>query len=677
MTFMTITAILCASCGRMSGDIYGKKPTPIGRRAGGAPEKFLTSDSQVGFIPIYSAQASDICSPSQFRKANGVLTTGTKDCGLDTATSSRPAADCTAAGQTGCKTTSAIVAAEASLLTGANIKAGVTIGGVAGAFTGTFADCTTGGEQGCIASGAYYAGLACAVGDSNCFVPTYAVASQTLKAINYSSIDQTKMLDTLTIAGGSGTVASRGSWTLTESFPGVGYYTGVTVQPVAALIAAGSTVIGVAGSAQLAPANCSTSSAVGCVSTAPYVSADLTNLSAQNIKNGVTIAGVSGLYPSGTYPLTSDPDLSDLTNTNFNTLITSASNFEFFDSSGARITHAGSSDLVPANIASGKMIFGKTGTLTSPNAWDLRAGVSLNGVTGALKVNCRNKANLSIYDIGAGQAATVTSIAGTLHVITTTVAHGLTSQAAVRIEYSTAPTGADSITTYYAEVLDLLTLRLHTAVGLGTPVSISGAGVDVTVHKWQDGFANAWDTVDDYNNNGTGLPQTRVSGWSSDTACGGVTTEASDSSVWLDVTTSNGTAASTCSGAITNCSFKDKISGLSWSKSQGTFSWYKAVDQCGTALNTTTYAGNQTQGFNGQTGWRLPTHKELFEAYQHGIRDTQQTNFVSNFNLEFWSATTYASDLKFSLSIILSSGKAGYVSGNWFKYTANNVLCVR
>jgi hypothetical protein len=208
---------------------------------------FIISDSAGDNIPIYMAVAAEVCRPTQFRDADGVLTVGTKDC--------VPAPNCTAAGQKGCKTTTTMVGVEASFLIAANIKAGVTVGGVAGSYAGAYSTCAVSGGQSCVTSGLYYAGAACIADASNCFLSTYDVTTQPLKAVDYNSIDQSKMLDSLTIAGATGTVVSRGSWALTETFPGAGYYTGVTSQPVAASIVHGTTLIGVAGAAPLRPAD--------------------------------------------------------------------------------------------------------------------------------------------------------------------------------------------------------------------------------------------------------------------------------------------------------------------------------------------------------------------------------------------------------------------------------------
>jgi hypothetical protein len=62
---------------------------------------------------------------------------------------------------------------------------------------------------------------------------------------------------------------------------------------------------------------------------------------------------------------------------------------------------------------------------------------------------------------------------------------------------------------------------------------------------------------------------------------------------------------------------QDKITGLSWSKLQAGARWNTAWSNC------------QSLNYNGQTGWRLPTQKELMEAYTHGIRSAARTNWIT------------------------------------------------
>ena len=322
----------------------------------------------------------------------------------------------------------------------------------------------------------------CAADASNCFVPTYAVATQPLKAISYNAIDVSKMLDTFTLSGATGTVVSRGSWALTAAFPGAGYYSGISAAPVAG-----------------------------------------------NIKAGVSIFGLSGTLEAA----------------------------------------------------------------VAPNAWDVRVETTINGVTGMLKVNCRNRVTSFLYNYD-----------GSVGLITN-----------------------DEI------------------------ITASGS----TDYDY-------WDTIDDYNNGVSGLPPGVVSGWTNND-CGGVETVADDANVWKDVTTA-GTGAATCVDSPEKCTMKDKITGLHWSKIQ-------SLSQTGSvAINTC-----DALSFNGQTDWRLPTQKELMEAYTHGIRSAATTNWITEGNMinNFWSGSSVSPS---TLNAWLVNLAFGYTY-NLNKTNSYQVVCVR
>ena len=410
-------------------------------------------------------------------------------------------------------------------------------------------------------------------------------------------------------------LTSQGTWNLTTSFPGAGYYAAVSNSPTAATIADGTTITGVAGTATLTPANCSSNAATGCVTTATYKSADLTNLSAGNIKSGITIAGQLGDYPSVTYTLPGADTTADLDNATFDAKVKSATAFEYWTSTGSRQTGAGDADITQANIKDTVSIFGTVGNLTAavaPNSWDVRVGVTVNGVTGKLKVNCRNRVGSAFnYD------------------------------------------GAIS--------------------GIGQSGVTSGTAIDI------------WDTIDDYNNYVSGLPPSIVTAWGSNTDCGGIDTpglSSDDDNVWKDVTTTNGTTASTCAATSANCTMQDKITGLWWSKQQTGAAWNTAWSTCLTTLNGTTYGTNPVPGYNGQTGWRLPTQKELMDAYNHGIRSAASdkwtvpnSNWITEGNMAnyFWSGS----------SVSFFTSNAWYVNlafGGTYDNGKNNtyqVVCVR
>jgi hypothetical protein len=179
--------------------------------------------------------------------------------------------------------------------------------------------------------------------------------------------------------------------------------------------------------------------------------------------------------------------------------------------------------------------------------------------------------------------------------------------------------------------------------------------------KMGGAVADIWDTIDDNNGLVDGLPSSLVTDWSSDTQCGGVEASASDANVWKDVTTINGSTASTCSGKPENCSYKDKISGLEWTKQPfGQMTWLEAVNYC---IGLT---------YNGKTGWRLPTQKELMSAYDHGIRSVPANNFLTATHL-FWSSSTVSNDSDNAWNSNLATG----YTVNSEKRSLNYVVCVR
>ncbi len=436
----------------------------------------------------------------------------------------------------------------------------------------------------------------------------------------------------------------------------------------AANIKSGVVINGVTGTMTPSPGNCSSDGATGCVTTASFKSANMTNATVSNIKSGVTIAGVTGQYPSATYTLDSATETTtdDLDSATFYAKVKSAAGFEYWNAAGVRQTGNGDADIDAANIKDQVSIFSTVGTYTgsggSVNAWDLRAGVTVGAVTGKLKVNCRNRVNLATQDMDAGRV--VSGISGN---VLTSTGHGLVNNDKVRLLYSTAPTGGDYVTTYYVIYIDANTFSLSTTSGPGAAMTISG-GANLTVHKWQDGNADIWDTIDDSG------ATTIVTDWANND-CYGIESTAGDSNVWKDVTTSNGVTASNCTTQASNCTMQDKITNLWWSARQVSQSWNNAISLCGTTLNTTTYSGNSSVGYNGQTGWRLPTQKELIAASDHGIRSAASPNWISSSYVTgtYWSSTTHSPNTGFAYVVGLGSGSYNVN----YKYDIVYVVCVR
>jgi len=235
-------------------------------------------------------------------------------------------ANCSANNEVGCVTTATFKAADLSNLTAANLKTGVTVAGVSGSLVvEAHADCTADNQTGCIATASH-------------------------KAVNTTNI-------------------------------------------VAANLKSGVTIAGVTGS-YVAPtiAECSANNEVGCVTTASYKAADLSNLAAANLKSGVTVAGVTGVYPSASAPLAAATGTADLDTATFMAKIKADAEFEYFDSTGARHVQTGNALLSAENVRQNISLFNITGTLVAavaPDAWDVRYGTTVAGVTGKLRAHCR------------------------------------------------------------------------------------------------------------------------------------------------------------------------------------------------------------------------------------------------------------------------------------------------
>jgi hypothetical protein len=425
------------------------------------------------------------------------------------------------------------------------------------------------------------------------------VTTASFKSADMTNVTAGNIKSGVTIAGQAGTVTPAPANCSADGGTGcvaTSTFAAALTTALAPKIVTGNTVAGIAGSAVAeSHSNCSTDGATGCVTTASFKSANMTNAVAGNIKSGVTIAGVTGQYPSATYTL---PDSSgtDLTTATFNAQIKSSATFQYFDSAGARYTATGDTNITAGSIANGVSIFGTSGTYTgtAPNAWDLRVGVTVGGVAGKLKVNCRNRVRSALYNYDGS-----------------------------------------------------LALIPNTGVTSGTVIDY-------------------WDTIDDYNNNVSGLPTSVVPGWTNND-CGGVEASTGDDNVWKDITTTSLGAASTCGTPADSgrCTRQDKISGLSWSKIQGTSrTWPQAINDCD-ILN-----------HNGQTDWRLPTQKELMDAYNHGIRSAPHANWITEADIAFnffWSASSASHATDHAWFVYLDFGDTNYYP----KDQPLQVVCVR
>lgn len=267
-------------------------------------------------------------------------------------------------------------APDLSNLTASNVKLGVTIAGVTGSFAGaSFSSCSGNGEEGC-------------------------VTNATFKAANLSNLSAANVKSGVTIAGVTGSLAMEShvdcSANGQSGCVATSTYKAADISNLlASNVKSGVTIAGVSGSLTVeSHSDCTSNSQTGCVANATYKAADLTNLSAANLKNGVAIAGVTGIYPSASAPLASATATADLDAATFNLKIKSDAQFEYFDSTGARHTQTGNSALTAENIKADVTLFNVSGTLEpassiSIDPWNLRYGVTVNGVAGKLKAHCR------------------------------------------------------------------------------------------------------------------------------------------------------------------------------------------------------------------------------------------------------------------------------------------------
>lgn len=162
--------------------------------------------------------------------------------------------------------------------------------------------------------------------------------------------------------------------------------------------------------------------------------------------------------------------------------------------------------------------------------------------------------------------------------------------------------------------------------------------------------ADIWDTIDDYNNNGV-FPTTAPSGWDQAPGANWIMDPANDT------VTVNGV----CNGGEA-CVFIDRTTGLMWARDNGTmYTWQNAVNQC----NGSSYGG--------YTDWRIPTQKELMQAYADGIWTQKAANRLNLSTNYQWSSTTGSELTTLAWNMTPQTG----VTTMNDKTNSLRVLCVR
>jgi hypothetical protein len=385
----------------------------------------------------------------------------------------------------------------------------------------------------------------------------------------------------------------------------------------------------------------------------------------------VVIAGVTGDYPSATYPLpNADGGVADLENTTYEAKIKSATQFEFFDSAGTRYLNSGDADIAEANIKDGEVIFDVTGTavIESHSDCDADAEVGCVAVAAFMAADMSDVTEGTIKDgvviggvtgdypsatyplAGADGTDDLTSAAFDNQVKSATAFEYFDSTGARQTGAGDADIAAGNlklnvdvfgvIGTYNGEAPDAMDIRVGATInGVVGEMKVNCRNAIVNARFNYDGLTSAipnthiatgttadwWDTITDYNDEGafpvTTLPNgaTPENQWSADTIC-------DEDNFIVDAVDGS------CDTVGDDCTITDRIQGLMFSEEDDMQEdWPTAVTFCDNLVT------------NGYDDWRLPTQKELMAAQMHGIRALNWQGLgLTPWALDraYWSATT-------------------------------------
>ncbi|MCX6123373.1 MAG: DUF1566 domain-containing protein [Proteobacteria bacterium] len=143
--------------------------------------------------------------------------------------------------------------------------------------------------------------------------------------------------------------------------------------------------------------------------------------------------------------------------------------------------------------------------------------------------------------------------------------------------------------------------------------------------------------------------------------------QVSSNSKWKDVTTTDGTARSTCENTPANCTKKDMKTGNWWSQRLPELkNWEEALVACANLTHNGQKAGD----------WRLPTKDELETASANGILSAASADWIPVDEMQyyyFWSASSHSLYINYAWLVNLGLGNA------WFtdKWAYSAVVCVR
>ncbi len=516
-----------------------------------------------------------------------------------------------------------------------HIRSGVTIASVTGSVIPTSSDCAGDGQTACVARTAF---------------PALQTSQLTANLARLSN--------TLTIAGQTGALPdcsgeNQGGCRTTDDYPAIDKDRLVTN-----LYRIPSTVslIGETG----ALSDCGAGGS-GCY-IPPYAAGtqnlkaiDFDAITACNIKKGSTILGVTGDFPSSACRMSHADANAELKASTFNSQLTNSAAFSWFTSTGARLSAAGSNDIIPNNIRSGVVLFGVTGNVLSLQPWDVRYGVPYGlGNTGRLKMNCRDLADLSQWDASMPIPA---SWSQTTDLVTTTGPHGLAIGDTVQLVTTATSTQIQTGKNYKVSAVGFTTTNFKlTTDNDSTQVDLDlDSNASSYIMKMNGGSADLMDTID---STALHLSPPALKPWGDEHACSGFDTTGSSDNIWKDVTSAG------CNSLTDQCRFKDQITNLEWSRRLFITFPKSGMGYC----NEMTY--------DGKADWRMPTIYEWAEAYSHGFwaLNNAYWNPLSEKDArpDFYSATGTSWDIGWALI----SMDNGTISGDNPSGT-HGIVCVR
>jgi len=367
-------------------------------------------------------------------------------------------------------------------------------------------------------------------------------------------------------------------------------------------------------------ADCTEDGQTNCRANDAVKGAKLTNFSSSDIRSGVQIAGIAGSL--------------DLAN------------------------------LSPANIKRGVQIAGVAGSFPSTSAPLPRyvdSGASLaTQPDGAITTDFTNFST-QITSSGAFEFWDSSGVrrtgSGDADIIATNIKAGVTFENLSLIGAAAPPNWDLRAGVTFGSVTGKLKVNCRNSIN-STLYNYDGPVGSIPSTSVNTGFDyDVWDTIDD----SLGQPPSTgfLSAWSvPNNYCGGVddAQPQNDDKIWKDVTTGGCNA--------TKCRFKDKISGLEWSKTiQTGRTWPQAVNDC------------ETLTHDGVGGWRLPTQKEAMAAYEHGVASAASANWITSVQMQnyIWTSSSISNSTASAWVVIFSFGYT-YDNG---KSGSSTVVCVR